>query len=227
MQTRTSAVWSSTGRKILNGLTGLLLSAFVLVHLVENLLLFAGPEPYNRYVHRLLSLGVIIYAMEIVLGSIFLVHMITAVTVWLDKRRARPEPYAVRTRAGGPSRQTLFSRTMIYTGALLLIFLVLHLKTFKWGPEYEVVYGGVAMRDLHRLVMEVFSSAGYFLGYEVILILLGFHLRHGFWSAFQSLGLEHPRYSPIIYAFGILFAIAIAVGFLAIPAWIFVTGGAA
>ena len=227
MQTRTSAIWSSTGRKILNGLTGLLLSAFVLVHLVENLLLFAGPEPYNRYVHRLLSLGVIIYAMEIVLGSIFLVHMITAVTVWLDKRRARPEPYALRKSAGGPSRQTIFSTTMIYTGALLLIFLVLHLKTFKWGPEYEVVYGGVVMRDLHRLVMEVFSSAGYFLGYEVIMILLGFHLRHGVWSAFQSLGLEHPRYSPIIYGIGILFAIAIAVGFLAIPAWVFVTGGAA
>jgi succinate dehydrogenase / fumarate reductase cytochrome b subunit len=227
METFTSAVWSSVGRKILNGLTGLLLSAFILVHLVENLLLFAGPEPYNMYVHRLLSLGALIYVAEIILASIFVVHMASAVTVWLGKRRARPQRYAVRKSAGDPSRQTIFSPTMIYTGALLLVFLVLHLKTFKWGPHYEATYDGLVVRDLHRLVVEVFSSGGYFLWYELVMILLGFHLRHGFWSAFQSLGLEHPKYSPIIFTVGILFAIVIAIGFLAIPAWIFVTGGAA
>jgi len=226
MQTSTSVVWSSVGRKILNGLTGLLLCGFVLVHLLENFLLFVGSKAYNLYVYRLTSLGGLLYFMEFLLASIFLIHIVSAVSVWLSKRRARPESYVMLKSAGGPSRQTIFSRSMIYTGVLLFIFLILHLKTFKFGPHYEVEYNGLLVRYLYRLVIEVFSSGGYLLWYEVLLILLGFHLRHGFWSAFQSLGLNHPKYSHIIYTIGYLSAIMIAVGFLAIPIWIYVTGGA-
>jgi succinate dehydrogenase / fumarate reductase cytochrome b subunit len=226
MQTFTSTIWSSTGRKILNGLTGLLLSAFILIHLIENYLVFAGPETFNMYVHYLTSLGPLLYVIEILLALVFAIHIVSAITVWLGKRRARPERYAVQKSTGNPSRQTIFSRSMIYTGILLLVFLVLHLKTFKWGPHYEATYGDLVVRDMHRLVVEVFTNSGYVLWYEIMLILLGFHLRHGFWSGFQSLGLEHPKFSPIIFSIGIVFAILIAVGFLAIPAWIYVTGGA-
>ena len=226
MQSFASLVWSSVGRKILNGLTGLLLSLFILIHLIENFLLFSGPRTYNMYVHYLTSLGWGLYLLEFLLALVFLIHIVSAVTVWIGKLRARPQKYTVLKSAGGPSRQTIFSKTMIYTGALLLLFLVLHLKTFKYGPHYPVVYGGLEVRDLYRLVMEVFQRGGYLLWYEAILILLGFHLRHGFWSAFQSLGASHPKYNPIIFAVGYLFALFIAVGFLAIPLWIYVTGGA-
>jgi succinate dehydrogenase / fumarate reductase cytochrome b subunit len=225
MQTFTAVIWSSVGRKILNGLTGLLLSAFILVHLIENYLLFSGPETYNLYVYRLTSLGGILYFLEILLLAVFLVHIISAVTVWFSKLRARPEPYTVLKSAGRVSRQTIFSKTMIYTGLLIFIFLVLHLITFKYGPHYSVTYHGREVRDMYRLVVEVFSRGGYVLWYEVLMILIGFHLRHGFWSAFQSLGLNHPKYNPVIFAFGYLFAIVIAVGFLAIPLWVYYSGG--
>jgi len=214
------------GRKFLNGITGLLLSIFILVHLIENYLLFSGARTFNLYVHYLTSLGGMLYFIEFLLAMVFLFHMITAVTVWISGLRARPHAYAVLKSAGGESRQTIFSKTMIYTGTLLLIFLILHLRTFKFGPHYLATYDGLEVRDMHRLVMEVFTGGAYFLWYEAVMILLGFHLRHGFWSAFQSLGLSHPRYSRCIFTVGYLFAIVIAIGFLAIPLWIYITGGA-
>ncbi len=227
MQSFTSAIWSSVGRKILNGLTGLMLSAFMLIHLVENLLLFKGPEKFNKWVYFLTSFDELLWVIEFLLVLVFVVHIISAVNVWLSKLKARPESYKKLTTAGGPSRQTVFSKSMIYTGGLLLIFLVGHIITLKYGPHYSVEYNGIVMRDMYRLVMEVFRQPGYVIWYEVIMILLGFHLRHGFWSAFQSLGVSHPKYSPLIYTAGILFAVIIAVGFLSIPVWIYLGGGAA
>ncbi len=226
MRTFISLVWSSVGRKILNGLTGLLLSMFILVHLVENFLLFSGPKTYNMYVYYLTSLGEALYMIEFLLILVFIIHIVSAVTVWISSLRARPEKYAVLKSAGGQSRKTIFSRTMIYTGSLLFIFLILHLKTFKFGQHYPVTYNGLEVRDLYRLITEVFTGAKYVIWYEVVMILLGFHLRHGFWSAFQSLGASHPKYSPIIFTIGYLFAVLIAVGFLAIPLWIYFGGAA-
>jgi succinate dehydrogenase / fumarate reductase cytochrome b subunit len=113
---------------------------------------------------------------------------------------------------------------MIYTGIVLFVFLVIHLKTFKFGPFYTTDVDGVAMRDLHTLVWEVFQNPLYVVGYSLALILMGFHLRHGFWSAFQSLGVSHERYSPIIYTLGILTAVGLAVGFLGIPVYIYLMG---
>lgn len=226
MHATSSVIWSSVGKKILNGLTGLMLSAFILVHLIENFLLFAGPEKFNKWVYQLTSLGALLWVVEFLLVMVFVIHIFSAVSVWFSKRAARPDSYAVLKSAGGPSRQTIFSKSMIYTGALLLIFLVGHIITFKYGPHYEVTYNGVEMRDMYKLVIETFLIPGYVIWYEVIMILLGSHLRHGFWSAFQSLGASHPKYSPAIYTIGIIFAIVIAVGFLAIPLWV-LAGGAA
>jgi succinate dehydrogenase / fumarate reductase cytochrome b subunit len=113
---------------------------------------------------------------------------------------------------------------MIYTGAVLFIFLIIHLKTFKFGPNYTTDVDGVEMRDLHGLVWEVFQSPGYVTWYVAAMVLLGSHLWHGFWSAFQSLGVSHPRYTPIIYGIGIMVAAVLAVGFLGIPIWIYFTG---
>ncbi len=225
-----SIVWSSVGKKILMGLTGLGLCIFVLEHMVGNLLLLLkNSEPFNEYAHFLLSFGELLYVAEAGLIACFLIHIVSGVFVALDKRTARPVAYHKETDAGGASRKTISSVSMIYTGTILFIFLILHIATFKYGPGvaegYVVQINGENARDLYRLVYEVFSSGFYVFGYVAVMILLGSHLSHGFWSAFQSLGINHPRYTPIIYAIGILFAIAMALGFLILPIWIYFTGG--
>ena len=169
-------------------------------------------------------MGWLIIAAEFVLIAILILHMYSASKVWIGKRKARPEDYKVKADAGRASKKTFASTTMIYSGILLFVFLVVHLKTFKFGAFYTSTVDGVEIRDLHRLVWEVFQNPVYVVGYVLILIFMGFHLRHGFWSAFQSLGVSHPKYSPIIYAVGIITALVLAVGFIGIPIFIYIMG---
>ena len=219
-------VWSSVGKKMLMGLTGLGLVIFLLEHLLGNLLLFSSnSDPYNEYTYFFTGFGNMLILVELILLAGFLVHMISGISVAWGKRKARPEPYAVRGNAGGLSKKTISSTTMIYTGLVTLIFVAVHLKTFKYGPEYETVVDGVIMRDMYRLVAEVFHDPVYVAGYVAAMVLLGFHLRHGFWSAFQSLGIYHPRWTPLIYSLGLLIAVVLAVGFLGIPLWFYIGGG--
>lgn len=222
MPSFSSSLWSSVGKKVLMALTGLIMILFLIEHLAGNLLLYGeNPDPFNEYSHFLISFGSILYVAELGLVALFLVHVVAAVSVWLGKRRARPDNYALVRSAGPPSRKTIYSTTMIYTGIVLFVFLVIHLKTFKYGPHYTTTVDGVEMRDLHKLVIEVFRQPGYVIGYVAVMILMGFHLRHAFWSAFQSLGVNHPRYSPLIYGLGIIIAVLLTVGFLGIPIWIY------
>jgi succinate dehydrogenase / fumarate reductase cytochrome b subunit len=171
-----------------------------------------------------------LYFVEFGLLLIFLFHATAGVIVWLDKRKARPEGYAVTTDAGSPSKKTWSSKNMIITGLALAVFTIIHVKGFKYGPGvgegYIINIDGVEMRDLYRLVIETFHNIYYVIGYTVAMILLGLHLRHGFWSAFQSLGVQHQKLVPVIYAVGILLAIVLGIGFLFIPAYIYFTGGA-
>jgi len=225
-------VWSSVGKKVINAIAGLALCGFITVHLLGNLALLTGKaEAFNKYAHFLLSTGVALYFAEAGIVIFLLGHMITGTAVWWNKQTARPEAYRKSGGAGSPSRMTLSSRTMIYTGAVLLIFTVLHLITFKYGPGvaqgYAVTIDGVVMRDLFRLTVEVFSQPLYVIWYVFAMAFMGFHLRHGFWSAFQSLGANHPRYMPVIEGFGFLFAVVMALGFLIIPIVIYLKGGAA
>ncbi len=217
---------SSVGRKWLNGLTGVLLLGFIVEHLLGNLYLLQGPDAFNGYVALLSGFGELLYVAEAALALLFLAHAVMGVSVFIDKKKARPEGYALLRGVGGPSRQTLSSRSMIVTGTLLFAFLVWHLLTFRFGPHYTVVLDGNEVRDLYTLVIETFAKPAYTVSYEIIMILLGLHLRHGFWSAFHTLGVNNPKYARPIYAIGILFAIVIAVGFLAIPPYIYFTGGA-
>ncbi len=227
----TKAALSSVGKKIFMAFTGLFLVFFLVVHLAGNLALYAqDAELFNRYSHFLTSVKEILYPFEFVFLVFILYHIVTAVSITLGKWRARPQGYKIKKDLGPPSRKTLSSTTMIYTGSLILIFLVIHLATFKWGTEYSVSYHGEPpIRDLYRLVVEKFKNPYYSGFYVIVMALLGFHLRHGFWSAFQSLGLNHPRYNGLIRFVGVLIAIVLAMGFLFIPVYIyfFVQGGAA
>lgn len=231
MQNLRSLLWSSVGKKIINALTGLALVVFVIVHLIGNLkLLYGDPGPFNHYAHFYEELGILLYIVELGLLAMFIFHIIMAVAVWLDKRRARPEKYLKTADAGSPSKKTWSSKNMIITGLVLFVFTVVHLKHFKYGAGVTEGYvyneGDLVMRDLYRLVIEGFSNIYVVIAYTVAMILLGFHLRHGFWSAFQSLGVQHPRLVPLIYTVGILVAIVLAVGFVFLPVYIYFAGGA-
>ena len=231
-----SIVWSSVGKKFLTGITGLLLCVFILEHLSGNLLLlYNDSAPFNRYAHWLHGLGEVLIIVELGLAITFVIHIIMGISVAVRKADARPRGmrYHKTAGAGNPSRKSLSSVSMVVTGVVLLIFVIVHLKMFKFGPGVEAEYvdvhlteiHGEEVRDLYRLVEEKFSNVWTVIGYVAVMLLLGLHLRHGFWSAFQSLGVGHPRYAPLIYSVGIVFAIAMAVGFLLLPILIYLRGG--
>lgn len=218
---------SSVGQKILNGLTGGLLCIYILAHMVANTLIIFDPVAFNLYAHFLMSLGVLLIIIEILLLAVFVFHAITAISVWWSKQKARPQKYHKVKSAGGPSRKTFSSMTMIYGGVVMICFLVWHVATMKYGSHTVFVHNGQEMHDLYHTVVGQFTQAWVVIFYEIVMITLGFHLWHGFWSAFQSLGLNNPTYTPIINAVGYVFAIVIAAGFLAVPPYIYFTGGVA
>jgi succinate dehydrogenase / fumarate reductase cytochrome b subunit len=190
-----------------------------------------GPDAFNLYAHKLVSMGPLLYLAEAILVLFFLTHIVTAISVTLSNWRARPGKYKVNAAQGDPSRLTLSSRTMIWTGLVMLVFLIVHLITFKYGPGIEAGYvtriDGEEARDLYRLVVEWFSVEWYVVYYVLSMALLGFHLRHGFWSAIQSLGGYHQRLTPVAYGLGTLAAVVLAVGFVGLPIWFYFVGGAA
>jgi succinate dehydrogenase / fumarate reductase cytochrome b subunit len=218
---------SSVGKKLVSGFTGLLLSGFVLGHLIGNLLLLVGPEAFNEYAFFLehVGHGFLVYVAEAGLIAVFLFHALSGIQVALDRRRARSTRYAKSVSAGGPSRQTIASKSMIVTGLVLLVFVPLHVAMFKfgaWAPEIHMTtVDGEPFRDLYRLVVDWFNNGAIVAVYVAVMLLLGTHLRHGFWSAFQSLGAVNARYTPLVYGVGMAFAFAIAFGFLVIPVYIF------
>jgi len=203
---------SSIGKKLLTGATGLGLATFVIVHMLGNLTLFAGAASYNRLAHRIEGFGPLLLLVELVLVGLVAVHAVIGVGIYLGKRRARSEAYSVYESAGTPSRQTLASRSMIFSGLLLAVFLVGHLATFKFGPVYTLP--GSGDRDLARLVIETFHRPIYTAGYVIVLSVLGLHLRHGLWSALQSLGIATK---PGVFAGSAVLGSAIALGFIGLP----------
>lgn len=211
---------SSVGTKLLLGVTGLLLFAYLIIHLLGNLIVFAGQETFNRYAHALGSNPLVVPA-EIALLLFFAVHIYKAITMWTSNQRARPVSYQKKSWAGHTSRKSVASTTMIWTGLGLLVFTVIHVAHIKYGAWYEI--GEPPVRDLYRTEVEVFSSPIWVAVYVVAMVAVGFHLRHGFSSAFQSLGASHPVYTRRLVALGTIVAIVIAGGFAFIPIWVYLT----
>ena len=205
---------SSVGNKLLLGLTGLALFGFLIVHLAGNLLAFIGGESYNEHAHALISNPLIIPA-ELGLVAIFLTHIYKAIVNYRQNRAARPVAYGVKKWAGGPSRKSVASTTMIWTGLSVLLFVVIHLKLFKYGPVYQEA--GTGHRDLFRLLIDDFRNPGIVTGYVLAMFLLGLHLRHGISSSIQSLGLMPDSWTTRILRGGIVLAIVVAGLFAVIP----------
>jgi succinate dehydrogenase / fumarate reductase, cytochrome b subunit len=208
---------SPVGKKIITGVTGLGLSLFVLVHMVGNLTLFTGSTAYNQLAHFINSLGILLYLIEFGLLAIAIFHAVIGITIRLNTLKARAVNYIQLKSIGTPSKQSLSSRSMLLTGVVLLVFLVLHLGTFKFGTYYSTVINGVEMRDLSSLVMEKFHHSVYAFGYTGVMIMLAVHLRHGIWSAWQSIGLLNSKISPVVYAIALILAMLIAIGFITLP----------
>ena len=210
---------SSIGQKLLIGTTGFLLFIYLILHIGGNLMVFGGPDLFNQYSDTLLS-NPLIVPIEIGLLLVFLLHVYKTVTMYLGNQKARPAKYVTKKRAGPPSRKTFASTTMILSGLWLLMFIIIHVRTFKYGTEYE--RGGI--RDLYRLEMENFYSPLTVAFYLVSLLVVGSHLWHGVSSSLQSLGIDHPKWTPRILKTGRAAAVLIAGGFIVILFWAHVMG---
>ena len=220
MASRQSSLFSTVATKILIALTGLSLVGFLCVHLAGNLLLYIGPAKFNAYSHALISNPFVIPA-EVGLTLIFVIHVLETVTLWWTNRDARPIPYQAKTWAGGKSRKSVASATMIWTGSVMFVFLAIHVATMKYGAWYTTSVHGEEGRDLYRLVREVFSNPLWVAFYVPCVAVTGFHLWHGFSSAFESLGLDHPNLTPRVLKIGRVLAVIVGAGFTSIPLVLF------
>jgi len=212
---------SSIGRKQLVAITGLLLCGFLVSHLSGNLLLLVSSDAFNLYAHKLASLGGLLYVIEGILTVIFAVHLGLAIKLQLENAKSRGK-YQMKTKTGRGT--TFMSQTMPYTGLVLLVFVILHLKNLKFGTYYETTIDGVVMRDLTKTTIEYFSSIGAVIWYVVAMTCAGLHTAHGFASAFQSMGWNHGKYFKNVKRLGYLYAIVIAGGFALLSIWCHLKG---
>lgn len=217
-----TTLYSSIVKKQAMAVTGLLLCGFLVTHLAGNMLIIISPDAFNLYAYTLTS-NPLIYVAEAILAALFLAHIAMAMKLTIENKKARPERYFLKKPTGRGS--TFASSTMPYTGAITLIFLIIHLINFKFGPLYMTEVDGIEMRDLYRTVVEYFASPLSVLWYIIAMISLGIHLSHGVWSAFQSLGFHHPQYTPFLQFGSKAFALFIVVGYSALPIYCFIIQG--
>ena len=216
-----SLIQSTVGKKYLMGLSGLVWLGFIFGHMAGNMTILVSPELYNIYGHSIVSNKILLYGTEAVILLALLTHVVCAVLLTIENKRARSTGYAVSPNGSkGPS---FASSWMAVHGSIILVFIISHLITFKYGAYYETTIDNVVMRDLARLIYEVFSSPGAVAWYLVALVLLGFHVTHGVRSMFQSLGLLHPAYQPVIKTAGVIYAAVVTLGFISQPLYVFLT----
>ncbi len=213
------AASGTIGRKLTMGLTGLFLVSFLVVHLIGNLQLFYsdGGKAFNVY-SKFMSTNGLIRILEIGLVAGFVIHIYTSYVLTQRNKAARPVAYAKPSE----TKVSWFSKNMGLSGSIVLIFLIIHLKNFwfsyKFGEVPTTTYDGEEYRDMYYLVDSVFSNEWWYsILYVVAMLLLGFHLNHGFQSAFRTFGLDHKKYSPLITNIGALISIVIPALFAAMP----------
>jgi succinate dehydrogenase / fumarate reductase cytochrome b subunit len=205
---------SSIGKKWIVGLTGLGLVLFVISHLGGNLLLYLGMEQYNAYAHGLHSKEFLLHIAEVGLLIFFVVHILLAIQVSRENRKARPVDYALRRSKQDRGRFNS-SNIMLFSGTLVLAFVLLHLADLRFNLRHRV--GPEVEPATHTLLVlqDPISGTVYFFGS----LLLGYHLWHGIQSVFQTYGLNHHRYTPWIKKIGIALAVLLGLGFASFPVW--------
>jgi succinate dehydrogenase / fumarate reductase cytochrome b subunit len=213
---------SSIGQKFVMGITGLLLCGFLVAHLAGNLLLFLGARPFNEYAHQLHAQWELLAIAEAGLLLLFLAHLYLAVSTTIGNFKARREQYSLK-QTKIPGRIIGANSWMFASGAVVLGFIILHLIDMRFALRPDLKYLVESDPEAaYKNTLAVISNPVSRLVYLVGVIVLGVHLSHGFASAFQSIGLNHPKYMPLIKVVGKVFAVAIAIGFASIV--IFVPG---
>ncbi|HZR26727.1 MAG TPA: succinate dehydrogenase cytochrome b subunit [Vicinamibacterales bacterium] len=216
MSSRIRGFSSSVGQKLLIGATGLALFLYLVIHIVGNLIVFRGPAAFNHYAFVMEYGNPLLPVIELGLLLIFLLHIYKTVTMYLQNQQARPVAYVKKERAGKPSRKTFASSTMIFSGLWLIVFLLIHVKAFRFSEETPWPAGG---RDLYKQEMDVFISPLMTAFYVLSMAVIGSHLFHGIASSFQSLGADHPKWTPRVLLAGKVIAVAIAGAFIVIALW--------
>jgi len=200
---------ASVGKKLMMAITGLGFCCFLTIHLAGNLTIYGGKDFFNSYVDHLHSLGPLITLAELGLLIFATVHILTGTLLFYQNFKARPIRYSVNKRAGG---RTLGSATMPYTGFIMLLFVVLHLINFHFVDKTHTT--------TFQLLSNAFASPVYISIYTVAMIIVAIHVSHGLWSAFQTLGANHPKYTPFLRGLSIVFSVVIGIGFGFIPVYI-------
>jgi succinate dehydrogenase / fumarate reductase cytochrome b subunit len=204
---------SSIGKKEIQAVTGLAFCLFVAVHLMGNLTIYAGKESFLSYVDHLHSVEALITFAEFGLIFFAVLHIGMGLYLFIQNQMARPVAYAVDRSAGG---RTIGSRTAPYTGALILVFLIFHLIKFRFVDKMTI--------NDFTILSNTFADFGFWtLFYIVGVTVVAVHVSHGFWSGFQTLGLNHPKYMPLIERVGIVFSLIIGIGFASIPVFLFLS----
>ncbi len=217
-----NAFSSSIGKKLVMGITGLFLISFLLVHCFLNSFIFFDKtgELFNEGAH-FMATNWIIRAMEVVLMAGLLLHIVQGARLTFQNKAARPQKYAY---TDGSANSKWYSRSMGLLGTLLLIFLIVHLSNFWVVSRFTGIptIDSKGHENLYGVMQESFKhSLGLVILYVLSMISLAYHLLHGFASAFQTLGWNHKKYTPMIKAIGVGFSILIPLIFAAMPIWIY------
>lgn len=204
-----STLGSSIGKKLMMAVTGLGFVGFLTVHLIGNLTLYGGQDLFTSYVNHLHALGPLITVAELGLLAFAIIHIVIGSLLFYQNLMARPVRYKVNKDAGG---RTIGSITQPYTGYIILVFVIFHLINFHFAEHTN--------ETLFRLVFTTLTSPLYMITYVLAMIAVALHVSHGFWSLFQTLGANHPKYMPIIQKLGIAVSVVFGVGFGLIPIFI-------
>lgn len=204
--------WQTTvGKKVIMAVTGVILFGFVVGHLLGNLQIFLPPEKINTYAATLRSHPVLLWGVRITLLVAVLLHIWSSFQLWLLQRKARPIQYAKKANI----HSTYASRTMMWSGPIILAFVIFHLLHLTFGTVHPG--GPFETHNVYNNIVTGFQVWPVSLFYIIAMIMLCYHLYHGLWSMFQTLGFSHPVYTPVLKVLAKIVATLIAVGNISIP----------
>jgi succinate dehydrogenase / fumarate reductase cytochrome b subunit len=202
---------SSVGKKILMAITGLCMIGFLAVHLLGNMMAFAGADAFNGYAAKLHALQPYLTVFNIGLATLGLIHIAVGTILFFENRKARSTRYKVYQNPGG---RTIASDTMPYTGVLILIFVIFHLLKFTFVDK--------SVTPIYQQMSATFSNPLWVLMYVAAMVIVAVHISHGLWSLFQTFGINHPRYMPLIMKLGLAVTLVFGIGFGILPIYLLI-----
>lgn len=214
---------STIGKKVIMAVTGIILVAFVVLHMLGNLQVFIGPEKMNTYSAFLKSLGELLWLARLILLVALILHVTMAYQLAQRSRQARPIGYQRRD----PQVSTVASRTMRWGGVLILVFVVFHIlhfttgTVFPWASRPDALYPAFSHTDVYGNVIAAFRSPWVVTFYVVVMLFLLLHLFHGAWASVRTLGLVKPSPRPLQRHLATVIALGVWLGFTAIPIAVF------